>query len=101
MSIPLVYVPTALAVAISFPSQGEAFGEDSMAIAQDFLPECFAPTAYIFWVFCQILLLNRLSTPDARRPIFMASPLLTADEPAALKRSRCLSPVVSQPPDPC
>jgi hypothetical protein len=99
MSIPLVYVPTALAVAISFPSQGEAFGEDSMAIAQDFLPECFAPTGYTYWVFCQPLLLNRLSTPDVL--FSMASPLLTADEPAALKRSRCLSPLVSQPPDPC
>jgi hypothetical protein len=48
---------------LSFPSQGEAFGEDSMAIAQDFLPECFAPTAYTSLVFCQGILLNRLSSP--------------------------------------
>jgi hypothetical protein len=36
---------------LSFPSQGEAFGEDSMAIAQYFLPECFAPTDAYFGYF--------------------------------------------------
>ena len=53
---------------LSFPSQGEAFGEDSMAIAQDFLPECFATTECMFWLFCQTILLNRLSSPDALAP---------------------------------
>ncbi len=39
-------------------AQGEAFGEQFIAIAYDFLPECFAPTGPIFGFFCQTLLLD-------------------------------------------
>jgi hypothetical protein len=35
---------------LSFPSQGEAFGEDSMAIAQYFLPKCFALQIHILGI---------------------------------------------------
>jgi hypothetical protein len=53
---------------LSFPSQGEAFAEDSMAIAQDFLPECESP----YNIHILGILSNTSTEPalDARRPIF-------------------------------
>ena len=55
----LIIVLSYLSVAIHSVSiyepiaQGEAFGEQFIANAYDFLPECFAPTGCIFCPFCK------------------------------------------------
>jgi hypothetical protein len=58
--------------------RGEAFGEQFITITHNLLSECFAPTACIFCLSCQILLLDWLSRRvKTRLPFHLMNPILT------------------------